>query len=412
MPMKMAGLAVAVIAALAVIGNVDAQGAKKPPGDKRPQPEPPKPAVIPDTVRLNDSSEVKGKVTRWDAKGLEIESGGKSRPILLEDISDVVLGDTPPSIRNAELALTSANAGQAISHFQEAMEEVNRRRARDLHKPAIYYGLAQAHAAMEDYDRALDTIRTLHRECGNSYRRADGFRLALNIGRRLREAGRRSNALDDILTDMKGEPEPLKGEAEMAMARLSYEKGNTDAAYAIFQRLAVSSQPYAANAKLWSLRCLRALKKTDDLERACTSVLAAKTSVSLALLQAAYAALAEIRFAKATTDQARGEAIQDGFRAVAIGPPPKDDTSEDYAAALLLVGRYVAERARAVESPESQHEYKNRAIGYFTEVSRYYRGTAWGKSAEQELVKLGATGKEATPETPKGGAAKPPLKGN
>jgi hypothetical protein len=73
---------------------------------------------------------------------------------------------------------------------------------------------------------------------------------------------------------MKSEPEPVGSQAELELAKIKYTAGDFDTARAGFDKVASNpASPFAADAKLFSLRCIRGAKKMDELESACKRIL-------------------------------------------------------------------------------------------------------------------------------------------
>src|SRR5476649_4471 len=105
---------------------------------------------------------------------------------------------------------------------------------------------------------------------------------------------------------MKSEPEPVGSQAELELAKIKYAGGDFDSARPMFDKVGSNAaSPFAADAKLWGLRSIRAQKKMDELESACTRILADKAAASPGLLQAAGASLAEIQLKKSEKDKTK-----------------------------------------------------------------------------------------------------------
>jgi hypothetical protein len=125
----------------------------------------------------------------------------------------------------------------------------------------------------------------------------------------------------------------------------------------------------------------------DELEAICKTVLAGPPSGPLFLRQAAYASQGAIFLTKAEAgekDKLR-EALHAFLKAVAIGPPAREEPQDDYAFSLVSAARCYALLSQAATAAEAKQEYKNWSVGYLTEVVRSYRSTEWAKMAEKEL---------------------------
>jgi hypothetical protein len=358
-----------------------------------PKPAPPPPKKVEDVVRKSDGSEIRGLVSRIDADGLAItDTGGKAVTLKTEEFTAVTLGDTPPGLSSADRAISDRDFRRAAELCKSALDDVAKGKARPLHKPDILLKLAKALRSSNDETGALDTLRTLRSECGSCPQRRDAYREALEIARNRKDDG----AIRQILGDMKNEPEPLKGEAEMEVAVDAYAKGEYAAAQQGFAAVASRSDSTRAPAgRAGVMRCLRALKKMDELEAICKTVLAGPSSGPLFLRQAAYASQGAIFLAKAEAgekDKLR-EALHAFLKAVAIGPPAREEPQDDYAFSLMSASRCYVLLSQAATAPEARQEYKNWSTGYLTEVARSYRTTEWGKMAEKEL---GTGGSDAT----------------
>jgi hypothetical protein len=211
-----------------------------------------------------------------------------------------------------------------------------------------------------------------------------------------------SEQVEVILKEMKNEPEPLGGQAALELARTLYEKNEFDAANAEFSKLGEKvAAPYAPEARLWSLRCLRALKKLDEFESAAIRILGDRGSATPALIQCAGSGLSEALLIKSSKDKAKvREALMAAAQAIAIGPPAAKEPPEDYLEALLNAARCYQLLMKDLQKPEAKADYKNRAIGYCQEVSRLYRGTRWATMAQKELIALGYDEKEPKDPNP------------
>jgi tetratricopeptide (TPR) repeat protein len=376
--------ALVLLFAFAIPGGLNAAPkpapAPKKDSAKEKEKEPPR-KIVDDVIQKTDGTELKGKVSRIELGGISMtDTGGKLVTLKPEEVSRIILGDMPESLITANGLMAERDYSRAIDLYKAALEEVAKGRARDLHKPDILLNLARACRGANYDAQALETLKRLRSECGPCLVRRESYRLAIDIAR-----ARRDEALPQILSEMKNEPDPLRGEAELELAKESYRRGDYNAAQKAFSAIVGKSDSAAAEiARAWVMRCLRAVKKTDELEALCKSVSAASVS-SLALRQALQASQGTLLLAKAGGDKAKlRDALHAFLKAVAVGPPAKDDVPDDYAGSLLGAAQCYNLLARSAGTPEARAEYKTWAAGYLQELIRSYRGTEWGKLAEKE----------------------------
>jgi tetratricopeptide (TPR) repeat protein len=343
-----------------------------------------------DILRLKSGSEVKCKITAMTGQSITYsETGGKVTTVKAVDVSDVVLGEPPPSLAKADQALANSQYDKAINHYQPALEEIAAKKARDLHKQFIHFKWAQALALKGSPNEALDMYRKLRNEGGDCWLRAQSFQRSLEIAK-----GKGGEAYEGILKEMKAEPEPVGSQAELELARIKYTAGEFDAARAGFEKVAANpASPFSADAKLFSIRCIRGLKKLDELEGACKRILDDKTTSSPALLQAAGAWMAEMQLKKFEKDKTKWrDILMICVQAIALGPPAGKDEGEDYALALLTGAKCYVLLGTATDKDEAKEEYKTRAMGYYREVERAYSRSPLAEIAKKEIVALGGGG--------------------
>lgn len=350
-------------------------------------------SALQDVIKLRAGGEAKGKVTQLTStKVVYTDAGGKAVTLKNEEVADVLLSDTPKALRDANAAAGSKNWVKALNLYEAALGEIGPGKARDLHKQYALFGWALALEGDGKTDAALAKLRQLRKDCGDCRLERDSFTKSMEIARKSGDA-----ALLELLAEMKQKPEPLASEAGIEEARMKYAKGEFDAAMAGYTRLASAANPLiAAEARLGHLRCLRALKKTDELESLCSRILGDKMNSSPALLQSASASLGDALLRKADKDPSKAwEAYHACTQAIAAGPPASKDQAEDYVLALLNAGRACVLLSKAAAKPEAKAEQLERAGGYFQEVARAYKGTSWSAAAEKELAALRAPEKPA-----------------
>jgi tetratricopeptide (TPR) repeat protein len=350
-----------------------------------------------DIVRLRNGTEVKCKVTAMTSQSITYaETGGKINSPKKEDVASVELGDKPSSLPKADAAMAASQYDKAINHYAPALEEIGKEKKRDLHKQFVLFQWAQALALKGSPGEAIEKFRQMRNECGDCWLRADSFQRSLELAK-----VKGGDAYENILKEMKGEPEPVGSQAELELAKMKYTAGDFDAAKISFDKVAGNpASPFSPDAKLFSLRCIRGLKKMDELEATCKRILDEKTANPPALVQAAGAWMADILYKKNEKDKAKWrDVLMVCVQAIALGPPSGKEEGEDYALALLVGAKCYVLLGNANEKAEAKEDYKQRATAYLTEIKRAYSKTAVGPLAEKELVALGAA--EAPKEAPK-----------
>ncbi len=355
------------------------------------------PTAGPDEVTLKDGKVLKGKITKLSStQVLMVDTSSKSHTLKNEDVRDVKLGDTPSTLNRANQAAQQKNFDKALTLYEAALTEIGQNKDREpLHKQYLYYNWAVTLDQKGEADQALGMMKRLRMECGDCRLRLDSFRTGLAIARKLDDA-----KVNEILEEMKAEPEPIGSEAQVELARSHYRKGDYGGAQSAYERLSTNSNTGIADeGKLGILRCLRALRKMDDLKAACGKYTGDRATVSPALYQAGCSGLAEAMWKDAGGDKTKvREVLVMCAQAISVGPPAARDQAEEYAQALLIAGRCSLKLSEAAEKPEAKNEYKSRAIGYWSEVMRY-GGTPWAEAAKKELGALsGEAPKEEQPK--------------
>ena len=352
-----------------------------------------------DVIRLRNGTEIKVKITAMTSASVTYsEAAGKVSSAKAEDVTSVTLGDPPPSLVKADAALAEGKFDRAINNYPLALEEITAKKARDLHKQFVLYNWASALNQKNSPNEALEMYRRIRNELGDCWLRGPSFQRSKEIAK-----VKGGDAYEGILKEMKTEPEPIGSEAEVELARIKYSGGDFEAARPMFDKIANNSaSPFAGDAKLWSLRCIRGLKKMDELESACTRILGDKGSNPPALLQAAGASLADIQLKKNVKEKAKWrDILMVCIQAIALGPPAGKDEGEDYALALLTGAKLYVLIANDNEKAEAKEEYKGRAMAYYREVQRAYARTPMAEIAAKEIVALGGEAPKEAPKDPK-----------
>jgi hypothetical protein len=350
-----------------------------------------------DVVRLRSGTEAKCKVTAMTSQSVTYSEGGKITTAKKEDVAGVELGDKPPSMAKADAALAASQFDKAIANYGPCLEEIGAKKARDLHKQFVLFQWAQALALKGSAGEAIDKYRQMRNECGDCWLRADSYQRSLELAK-----VKGGDAYENILKEMKAEPEPVGSQAELELAKLKYTGGDFDVARISFDKVASNaSSPFAGEAKLFSLRCVRGLKKMDELEAACKRILEEKTNNPPALVQAAGAWMADLQLKKSEKDKTKWrDILMVCVQAIALGPPAGKEEGEDYALALLVGAKCYVLLGNANEKAEAKEEYKQRATAYLTEIKRAYGKSAIAEQAAKELVALGAAEAPKDPKAP------------
>lgn len=350
-----------------------------------------------DVIRLKSGTEVKAKVTAMTSQSVTYsEAGGKVSTAKREDITSVDLGDKPPSLLKADQALAEGKFDRAINHYPAAIEEIQQKKARDLHLQYVLFNWAQALNQKNSPNEALEMYRRLRNEAKDCWLRPDSFQRSMEIAKT-----KGGDAYENILKEMKSEPEPVGSQAEVELAKIKFTAGDFETARPMFEKIAANSASlFSGDAKLWSLRCIRGLKKMDELESACNRILADKGASTPGLLQAAGASLAEIQLKKSEKDKTKWrDILLTCIQSIAQGPPSTKEDAEDYVLALMVGAKCYVLISNDAEKAEAKEEYKSRAIAYYREVQRGYSKSTMAEAATKELVALGA-------ESPKDAPAK------
>jgi tetratricopeptide (TPR) repeat protein len=352
-----------------------------------------------DVIRLRSGTEIKAKITNLTSQAVTYSEGqGKVTTAKAEDVASITLGEPPPSLLKADAALAEGKFDRAINNYPLALEEIQAKKARDLHKQFVLYNWAAALNQKNSPNEALDMYRRIRNEAGDCWLRGASFQRSLEIAK-----VKGGDAYEGILKEMKGEPEPVGSQAELELAKIKYTGGDFEAARPLFDKISNNAaSPFAGDAKLWSLRCIRGLKKMDELEGACVRILGDKGFNPPALLQAAGASLADIQLRKFIKDKTKWrDILMICIQAIALGPPSGKDEGEDYAIALLTGAKCYVLISNDNEKAEAKEEYKTRAMAYYREVQRSFARTPMAEIASKEIVALGGEAPKEAPKDPK-----------
>lgn len=301
------------------------------------------------------------------------------------DVGGIAFGDEPGSYPRAKVAAASGLPDKAAVLYEEALKEIEAKKLRDWNKAPLFIDWAEFMSDRGNAQGALDMLKRLRTECGDTWWRPESYRKSLAIGRT-----KGVEAQKAVLDEMKGEPEPLASEAEMGLADLAFTRGQHDEALAIFQKVAATpGSAFADAAKLGTFRTLKMLKRNSDLDAFCSRLLAdPATSPSLQQAAGAWSAAGLLEKAGKDRSKLRAAVIAAG-KAIAMGPPERREEAEDYVVALRVAAKGYTALAGEMAEEEQKQEYKARASGYLMEIVRGYKGTPWAEAAQLELQTLG-----------------------
>lgn len=345
-------------------------------------------ALAQDVVKMRSGTEIKGKVTVMNSKNVSVaEAGGKASTLKSDEVATVTLGgDVPPSLQKAEQAVAEGRIERALNLYPGALEEIGKKTSRDMHKQYVYWSWALALQAKGSPAEALEMLKKLRAECTDCFLRPQSFDRSLDIAR-----PKGDEMIEGVLNEMKGEPDPVGSKAQMEIARMKFAKGNYEEASSTYAKLSsAAGTVYANDAKLGYLRCLRLLKKTDELESQCKQILSDRTGSSPSLLQAAGAAYGSLQLPKVEKDKNKlRELLMTCIQSIALGPPSSKEEGEDYALGLLVTAKCYSILGKDLEKQEAKDEYRNRAVSYLKEIRAVYKGSAMAEQAQKELVAIG-----------------------
>ncbi|HEU4339122.1 MAG TPA: hypothetical protein VFS19_03560, partial [Planctomycetota bacterium] len=246
------------------------------------------------------------------------------------EITSIIFGDEPPSFQRAKVAEAEKKVDKAANLYEEAMKEIDAKKARDWNKAPLLLSWAGFQADRGDINGALAILKRIRSECGDSWWRPESYRKGVEIARL-----KGIEAQKAVLDEMKAEPEPMASEAEMGLAELAATRSEHDEALAIYKKVAANSgSSFADAAKMGVFRTLKITKKNSELDDYSKKLLD-DPATTPALQQAAGAWAAGSMLEKAGKDRVKiRAAIFAAGKAIAMGPPDRKEEAEDYVAAL------------------------------------------------------------------------------
>ncbi len=340
-----------------------------------------------DIVRVRGGTAVAGRIVGLTRAGAEIrQAEGASRTLAFSEIEAIEFGDLPEAARRAEADLKERRFDKAAEGYRAALAEIDGRADRPWLAAFLHMQAAGALGAQGDLDGARRELRAVLDAGPSCHLRERALLDSLAIATRKKDA----SGIARILALLEAEPEPLASAARLERAKSAYRNGEFRKSQELLAGIA-SDHPRAAEARLWTIRCLFALGRGEELERACRDALGEHGDTAPALTQAAGAALAAVLMerAGAADETALREALLAGLQALSAGPPGRGDGTEDYVRALLAAGRAYARLAACAKAPELARLYLRRAAAYWGEAARVPGGGADAAKAAEESAALG-----------------------
>ena len=348
-------------------------------------------AQVQDTILKSDNTEIKCRVQKASYTSVTYtDSKGVSTTLKASEVADIRFGDEPQAFQSAKNARGNAQPDKAAVRFEEALKEIETKKQRvEFNKAPLFFEWGDFLAERGSVPEALAMLKRIRTECGpDSWWRPQSWRKSVDFAK-----GQGIEAQKAIYDEWKSDPEPLGSEAEMGLAELAVSRNEHDEALALYQKVGSNtSSPHAETAKVGAFRMLKKLDRKSELDSYSQRLLSDSTT-SPALQQAAGAWVATSLLEKAGKDRARiRTAIQAAAKAIAMGPPYGRDDAQDYVSALRVAAKGWA-LLGADAKPEVKEEYRQRALGYLTEIVRAYKDTPFAESAKLEMQALGASEK-------------------
>lgn len=341
-----------------------------------------------DSIRLQDGNTISCEIIRLGRSGIAYREGAGEASIEYAKVASWTLDSPPARLRQGDAALAARDLEGALAAYRGALAEIEAGKAREVHRQFVYQKIASAANARGDAAGALEALKTLRERCGDCRLRDDSYAQGIDIARSVKDRG----ALETILLEMRGEPEPLRGRADLELARARYEASSFDEALSLFADLAArSGQPYVPEAVIGRIRTLRALERTADLTTAARAALDAEAAPP-ALIQAAGAALGEVLLLEAKTANAGAGPGREAYlafaKAISAGPPSSEEGAEDYGRALVGGARASLLLSRQAKKETEKGALRKRASGYWAEASTSCSKIEAVKAAAKDLAEL------------------------
>jgi len=341
-----------------------------------------------DSIRLQDGTAIQCEIVRLGRAAIVYREGAKESSIEYAKVASWTLDSPPARLRQGDAALAARDQEGALAAYRGALADIEAGKAREVHRQFVYQKIASAANASGDATAALEALKALRERCGDCRLRDDSYAQGIDIARSVKDRG----ALDALLLEMRGEPEPLRGQADLELARARYEASSFEEALSLFGDLAArSGQPYVSEAVMGRIRTLRALDRTSDLVTAARAALDAEAAPP-ALIQTAGAALGEALLLEAKAAEAGAGPCRDAYlafaKAISAGPPSSEEGAGDYGRALVGGARASLLLSRRAKRETEKGALRKRAAAYWAEASTSYSKTDAVKAAGKELEEL------------------------
>jgi hypothetical protein len=339
-----------------------------------------------DSIRLQDGTTVACEIRSLGRSGIRYREGGKESAVEYSKVASWTLDSPPARLRQGDAAHAARDHEGALAAYRGALAEIDAGKAREVHRQFVYAKIASAASARGDTAAALEALRALRDRCGDCRLRDSSYQQSIDIARAAKDRA----ALEAVLLEMRGEPEPLRGRADLELARARYEASSHEEALSLFSALAErTDQPYAPEAAIGRIRTLGALKRTELLVAAARSALESD-SAPPGLIQAAGAALGDALLAGPADARPLRDAHLAFAAALSAGPPSSGEGAEEYAAALVGGARVSLLLSRAAGKEAEKQALRRRAASYWAEASAAWSRTEAVKAAAGELAELDA----------------------
>ena len=342
-----------------------------------------------DSVRLQDGTAIGCEIVRLGRSAIVYREGTKESSVEYAKVASWTLDSPPARLRQGDAALAARDHEGALAAYRGALAEIEAGKAREVHRQFVYRKIASAANAGGDAAAALEALKALRERCGDCRLRDDSYAQGIDIARSMKD----SAALEALLLEMRSEPEPLRGQADLELARARYEASRFEEALSLFGDLASrTGQPYVPEAVMGRIRTLRALERTSDVMTAARAALDAEAAPP-ALIQAAGAALGEaLLLEEAKIAEAGGGPCRDAYlafaKAISAGPPSSEEGAGDYGRALVGGARASLLLSRRAKREAEKGALRKRAAGYWVEASTSYSKTGAVMAAAKDLAEL------------------------
>ncbi len=344
-----------------------------------------------DVIKLKGDREVKGKIMEVTSEKVSYQPSGSASGTMAENyenVVDILFFDSPFGLSKGDALLKEGKPDEALDQYKKALDQVEKKQARDVHKQYALFGIARTHQAAGNWGEAIASYKRLVKDCPTTCFKFEAFDGWITAAQRKGDKG----AIDDAIGQMKKEKDPrIASKAELTVALSDLAQKDYGKARDRFDKLTRDSNPsIQASAQIGVIRCLAAENKTDDLKKLCEAVIKGSNDTP-ALKAAAYTALGDITYAQASQKKdakLQKDALLNYLRTVVRYFPSAGEPTEDYEKALFQAGVCFAQLRDGLKKPESKAEYANRASALFEELTRDYKTSPWSGKAQEQLKAL------------------------